>query len=550
VPEALYRYQEAGHVAAAANTLGAVVALSVRAEGTPSGESSVRPIGTLVDDLPELARPLPFARRSSAWVAELQEAGQLAERLVEPLGAAPSARRLEVAAAILSGAGVFASARESLGLPAAGLGPSARRTLRRRSAPPRVAPLSAGLTMLPVGVPPPPTRTAALMAAPVALKNPRLRAFLRQPARPEAAGPARIRTSVSAPASIKRMAAPTPRLASTGAIRSSSVSRGALVTTLPALGITLRSLETFGATGIAHAKEVAEIERQIVSQGTNVAPGVAQVWDLPLPEPEALHALVAKGAGAIRVIALRRGGAVLFDQELAGGGHELLLPPDTERCVVWGLGRPPRELTLAPGFGVVSASVAGNGLEPAVGWQLGGRAVLIGQNTLLARGATLLTNRSLAAASVARSGEGLVGVGTALAGSTAVETWLPTRTQVVVIALDVLDCAAVERGDLSIAAAGGRLSANPSRIVGPSRRLLFYDVAPDEKAAHLDVSVASHAGYRIAGVVGLAGKAAELAARIQKAQPDGALPESFVSDGPFSVAGVTTIRLQQRPGAR
>jgi hypothetical protein len=128
---------------------------------------------------------------------------------------------------------------------------------------------------------------------------------------------------------------------------------------------------------------------------------------------------------------------------------------------------------------------------------------------------------------------------TALNGVAAAETWLPADAGAVAVLLDQVDPTAALNGDLGIAAEGATLSARPLRIGGGRRLALVYDVTADADAPGgvIGVSVASQAGWRLAGVAGLPGRAAEWAARWH-----GQVPESLVPDGPLSPDGQIHVR--------
>jgi hypothetical protein len=277
--------------------------------------------------------------------------------------------------------------------------------------------------------------------------------------------------------------------------------------------------------------------------GVSVAAGIAHVWDLPAPPERAQHALILAGDAAVRVTAMGRGGDVLVDEELPPGNQEVLLPREAERVIVLGLGLVPKEAALERGFGAVSARSA-----EAVGWQLGSSVIQLGRGVLVAHGATLFIDRPLGTRPAEQAAkETIVTVADMLAGARGVETWLPRSTEVIALVLDLEDPTAAERGDLRIAVEGAVLATPPERVIGPRRRVLFYDVAKrDEAAAHIDVSVASISGQRLAGVMALSGRAKAWARKIAADQR----LEAMVAHGPPSPFGSTRVRLVQRQGDR
>src|SRR5262249_10762317 len=133
------------------------------------------PIGTLGDG--ENPRPLPFAQIGD--LSQLKVWGADADTLSLSAAKAKSAQVLSVAGQMLSGGGCFSQARQDSGRTAAGLSPSGRQSLlRSRSAPPRLAPITTGLTMKPVNLANPPAIAVVPPVAPIVLTQPRLRAVL------------------------------------------------------------------------------------------------------------------------------------------------------------------------------------------------------------------------------------------------------------------------------------------------------------------------------------------------------------------------------------
>ena len=184
------------------------------------------------------------------------------------------------------------------------------------------------------------------------------------------------------------------------------------------------------------------------------------------------------------------------------------------------------------------------------GWIASNQLPLVAAQTLLCRGGWIVLGRahqSLRAGVATHLA--VERAATAVDGVAAVQTWLPAGTGAVAVLLDQLDPTAAVNGDLGIAAEGGALSARPLRISGGQRVALVYDVTVDAAATGaaatgaaapstvIGVSVASQAGWRLAGVAGLPGSAAEWAARWH-----GQVPESLVQDGPLSPDGQITVR--------
>jgi len=113
------------------------------------------------------------------------------------------------------------------------------------------------------------------------------------------------------------------------------------------------------------------------------------------------------------------------------------------------------------------------------------------------------------------------------------------------ILLDVQDACADDAGDLAVAVDGKRLGATPLVVVGGRRKVLLYDVAPDDtapKRQQFGVTIASRSGLRLAGVLGMAGTAQEWAVRM-----NGQVPPNLVLDGPLVPHGEVRVRLVLPP---
>jgi len=96
------------------------------------------------------------------------------------------------------------------------------------------------------------------------------------------------------------------------------------------------------------------------------------------------------------------------------------------------------------------------------------------------------------------------------------------------------DASAAQQGDLAVAVEGATLATPPQRVSGGNRRLLLYDVSTrDANASSLTVSVASVAGWSIAGVVGAHGMALEWAVNLRNGIPDHFVPEGAIAPGGY-----------------
>ncbi|HVT98376.1 MAG TPA: hypothetical protein VHE33_12795, partial [Acidobacteriaceae bacterium] len=132
----------------------------------------------------------------------------------------------------------------------------------------------------------------------------------------------------------------------------------------------------------------------------------------------------------------------------------------------------------------------------------------------------------------------------ALIEQSGAETWLPTAVSVIMILLDRADANAAESGDIGISCDGATLATPPVVGSGGLRRALLYDVVEhDPKASHISIAVASQAGWSLAGVIGLPGRAADWAARLH-----GSVPPSLVSSGPLTASGQILVQITKSAG--
>ena len=547
VPEAPWHWYDPAHLPAAANRIRAITGLRITGVAILQGKSALIPIGTLVDDDPRFARPLPFAGVAPV-VGALQTFGSVAETLAGLTAGADARGSYAAATRVLAGGGFFATARASTGLPAAGLTPLGTRTLnKRRSAPPLVTPLTTGLSMRPVALqaPPPFASPGALAAVP--LEGPRLRAVLQSRPLSTVDAPPVARTTVTGAAAARapRMRPARPpavtgarfeRIAGSNAPRATRLSMGTR---------TLRSPDV-SLLGSAHARKFDAAGKAVVGDGVVVPVGVTHLWDLP-----GTWAVELLGRAAVRVTFMNRAGQVVLDRETAVVGRAVLhAPAGSESMAVTCLGELPAGADRLPagfgvGFGVITGAVAGAGGVPAVGWQAGNLLPQVGPTTLLARGSVVVLRKPYGSAyNDQRASQLMASVSSAVRGQSGVETWLPTTTGVVMITLDRSDATAADAGDLTLGCTGATLAVPPVAGAGGTRRALLYDVqSTDPKADHIAVTVASRAGWSLSGVIGLRGRAAEWAARLH-----GDMPPQLVSESALTTGGQIRVRITRPPG--
>jgi hypothetical protein len=287
--------------------------------------------------------------------------------------------------------------------------------------------------------------------------------------------------------------------------------------------------------------KIAAAEVALAQTGAQIAAGVTQVWDLPAGVGRTV--VLVGSLTAARVTSLSAGGQVLADVEaLATDRGVTVAVPDAAAMVAIGcLGLVVQGATVgSPSQGAVTQLVAPAGATVATGWQVGDLLTQLGPSTLLGRGAVV---RCAAPLRAVRGGQqtaqAMTPAADVAASQQAVETWLPAATEVVALLLDRLDPQAPE-ADLAVAATGSQLLTPPRRVADGNRVVVLYDIgARDPKAAHLSVSVSSQAAWRLHGVAGLPGRAAEWEQRLQ-----GNLARVLVPDGPLSAGGAVTVELR------
>ena len=540
VSEATWHWNDPTNMPAAANTVPAVVGLKIEGFCFLEGQTALIPIAKLYDS--GNSRPLPFAADFTSNFHIYKGYGASADLLAEVTALASSTNTLKIASAMLSGSGFFSNQRIASGLPAIGNPPVANRALLfSRSAPPMVVPLTTGLTMKAPALPAPPVINRPTAALPVVMEQPRLRVVLRGLSQVVSDAPPALRTtvsSVSAAAGIPRMAAPLADALGARLVRVKAATAPA-ATRIAKPGNTLRSAEVGWASGIAHQTEISDALASLQGNGLTIPAGVTHIWDVPAG---AKDELVVTGNAAFRITFLTRGGAVIADREYPGGKQAgIFMPARCGMISIECLGKlPSGKAATAPGFAAVAFASAPAGKQTVAGWQAGNLLPQVGPTTILGRGACLMLPQThIPVRNRQAISQTMVRVSDAVAEQIGTETWLPTSIGVVMILLDLQDAGASADGDLSLTAQGATLAASPIRILGGRRRALLYDVSDaDPKSDHITIGVASVTGWRISGVVGMAGKAQEWATSLQ-----GKVPEHIVPDGPLTADGSISIRM-------
>jgi hypothetical protein len=542
-PEATWHYQEQPE--AASNTISALAGLTIKGVAVLHGKSALIPIIGMVDDLPERAKPLPFATLNPVRVDTLQTFGAFADVMLQATSGASTPGMLKGAEQVLTAGGQMAQLRAEAGIPAGGISELARHSLRRyRSAPPLIAPLATGLTLQPLALDPPPVITRPAEVAPVTLKQARLRAVLQGRPQPAIDAPPSIHTSIR---KLEMPAAPrmrAPQLADvTGARLHRIAAPGAPRPTEAA--ISTRSLHNSSMgllTAPAHLAAFEQASEDLSGKGVTLPAGATHVWELPAPNEQS-H-FILSGDAVARVVFLNRAGYVISDVEMfAGRQREIPVPPKSASVVFSCLGKLPKGLNdPEPGFASVSFIAAPAGGLAAVGWEAGNYREQVSGLTLLGRGAAIVLPRVTTTAHRTQATSlAMIRVTSAVRDQNGLETWLPVATSLVMIILEGQDPTAAAAGDLALAVDGAKFSGAPIPVGGGRRRALLYEVIEHEPAAErIAVSIASQSGWRVTGVVGLKGRAVEWATRMH-----GALPERIVPDGPLTPDGQVRVRLNR-----
>ncbi len=287
VSEATWHWQDPTNLPAAANTIPAVVGITIKGFSVFEGQTALIPIAKLYDAGD--SRPLPFATDFTLTYPQYQAYGESAVLLADVTAASGSSSTLLIASAITTGStGFFADQRATSGLSAAGNPPVANRALLyRRSAPPQVVPITTGLTMKPPALPAPPIILHPPIILPVALTDFRLRAVLRGLPQVVSDVPTTLRTTVTkvaAAAGVARMAAPLANALGSSLIRVKAPTAPA-PTRLAKAASTLRSPEVGWASGTGHQQELTNALASFKGNGITVPAGTVHIWDVPAGRP-------------------------------------------------------------------------------------------------------------------------------------------------------------------------------------------------------------------------------------------------------------------------
>jgi len=510
--EATYHFFPDLKPPAAANTVPAVVGLHLDGVAVLVNESLPIPIGTLVDATDY--RPLPFARRSPIFVADVLLAGAAWSTLAQVAVGADATRLLQAFGTMVSGAGTeFAALRAESGLRPLGYGPVAIDALvNRRSAPPVLSALSEGFTLEPVdrGVPDPVAPRGEV--AGVELEAPRLRAVMQHSVVPAGGTPA-VHTSVKAPripvVNVGRDLIASWASPGFGLLLHADAAKPAETRAARSLR-TLRHPALGGAVGRKAARALDQLADGVRRDGVTLRSGVVQVWELPSASAWRLE---VSGSSAIRVTELTSAGTVIRDRELAAQDRVSIdLAPACAMVAVGALGRHAGLVTdrrATARCGAISLAASRPGTRPVVGWQIGSYVAQVGPTTLLGRGSVITLAKPIG--SNVRShmaATGVIALSRAMLDQEVVETRLPSSIDVVGVVVDGGARCAIATDDIVIHSAGARLAENVLQVEAGNRTVFLYEVVTEGAGdTPVSVTVGLRSGLNLAGVFGGFGSA-------------------------------------------
>ena len=416
----------------------------------------------------------------------------------------------------------------------------------RRHAPPLIRSLHEGLAAeavlsVPTQIVPP-----TVEAGPTLVRvRPALRAVIRQRVEPTKGGSASVRTTVSTERRALRLdakqmlalrAPPSPG----AAVRRQGAASEARPTGLAMAAPTVMRASTASRRerDWLNQLEAAALDRSAqrgaTEPGAVLDPGSTLRFDLPTRNTSGRPpVLVLTGEAAARVTSLDRSGAPLMDVETVGS-TKLQVPLGTALLSVTGLGRSGQRPN-APALGAVSLAEATDAV-PVVGWQAHNELVVLGDSTLLARGALL----RLGAAVPSLLLRGCVPAHEALERQSGLETLLPTTIRSLVVVLDegLGEPSAELASSLGLSVRHGSVSDEPTLIVAGGRTVLLYEVLKAEpEAPWLVVAITHTDAWRLAGVMGFAAPPSVWEPLLVEGDLD-----ALVEDGPLSASG--SLRLQ------
>lgn len=416
--------------------------------------------------------------------------------------------KLQVAAArLLAPSATIASAQKTVDGTTPHVPPLAIRSmLGASSAPPSIGSLAEGLTMQHQRFIPVPEAPARLRTQAVPLTTPRLRSVLKSHLTAPGPVSAGSRTSAAQTgAGLSRTPVPTwPQVPGSRLVRRSAASASLAVGAVSPR--TTRNADFGWSLGSAARTQMTAVRSQMTAAGVSLPSGTTQIWDLTSTTARTVR---LTGDSAARVVGLSPLGEILLCTETAASaeGESVALPAGTGRLCVTALGVP--TAAAGPSFAAITSTSAPSQAIAATGWHSGIAAIQVAPATLLVRGGTVRLSRALRNR-IGRqiAPEGIVVIDAATVETEATSTTLGADTMVVVLQLLGTDAGSIEANDLALKVQGATLGA-PVLSVDGACVTLAYDVTTQKNASTITISVASRGAWRVQGVVGLAGKAAD-----------------------------------------
>ncbi len=496
--EAIWRYRETPR--AGAENIRGLAGITLKGIPEALNPSAPVPILTLVDV--GFAHPLPFAKHTNQWRAEVVSVGEAALGFAGQWTTADIERLLSKDSPARSGLVIGKSKNAG----------SRSRALARRRSPPLVAALSEGMDLQAVG-----RGSVTLDERPIKPLQRETEPRLLHASMVEVTSLAPLmRTTVTGADTAPRMAP--PRMAD-----GTKLTR--LISGRPKTRVAAAARSLPGGRGVAAA--TLRLAKQALSDGIELPAGAVQRWSIP-----GGNWSISLSGDAFRVIALARGGVPVLDVE-ASGSHRFQLPARAEQLVVWSLGRAGKK--HSPEFGALSLAEAPR-LPAAVGWTTESQVHLAGRLLALARGSRvrLSVPQGLPARASAARAE-WVRASSFVHQQPTVQTTLPAAVTAVLVAVSVGASGKDAADDLEVGFKGATFDA-PLPFEAEWGQGALYPVQANEPFA---VTVASQSALRLQGVVGVRGRSKELAAALH-----GSALSALVPDAPLSAVGSVRLKLK------
>jgi hypothetical protein len=292
---------------------------------------------------------------------------------------------------------------------------------------------------------------------------------------------------------------PAARGATPAAAAPTVVTAGATPRTLVAGGLAERRRGLLASQ--TEVEALADLTKRL-PDGAPLRPGDVQVWRLPnsaadVAAEERRPGLTVEGDQLARVVALDRGGEVLLDR--TGGELSVTVPLGTHRLVVAGLGAP----------------AGGDATSGLAGWHAASMVAQVTPDVYLAPASLIRAEASRTVRARRTVGAALVRAGEAVAGAGSVVTRLPGGLSAVLLALDTEGAVDAALDGLVLGLEGAERAGAPLVVTAGDRVYAVFPLDPTvRRTDSITVTVGSDERWLLAGVVGSAGPARDLADRV------------------------------------